>query len=261
MQSYRAIARKCGSALHEMIQFRGYQNKHVRHTTAGDVQNRLGTVLALALSSERSASSTAAVLNENGVVVDHAILGQGGPVIKAEMETFLNNVGKLFENNQVDVVVMNAALLGQTRQLQKNISERLASLAVVAAVTCDVQNEKQLEVPEVVIIDDAVAQLRYARDNDVYYPHALQKYKLAIYCARFFQNPLSEVAALYNNPLDPDDCDLLRLELNPYQSVIPPSFLRRVLVMEICNELVSAGLVLQDTMAYLDGYGSHPSMT
>ena len=29
----------------------------------------------------------------------------------------------------------------------------------------------------------------------------------------------------------------------------------RALVMEICNKLVSAGLVLQDAMAYLDGYG------
>lgn len=220
-----------------------------------DTQNRLGTVLALALSSERSASSTAVVLNENGVVIDHAILGQGGPVSKADMEGFLDNVSKLFENNQVDVVVMNGALLGQTRQLQKNISERLASVAVGAARRYDAQNEKQLEVPEVVIIDDAVAQLRFARDNDVYYPHALQKFKLAVYCARFFQNPLSEVAALYNNPLDPDDCDLLRLELNPYQSAVPPSILRRALVMEICNELVCAGLVLQDAMAYLDGYG------
>ena len=108
--------------------------------------------------------------------------------------------------------------------------------------------------PEVIIVNDAVAQMRFARDDDVYYPHALQQYKLAIYCARYFQNPLSEVAALYNNPLDPDDCDLLRLELNPYQSVIPPSFLRKTLVMEICNELVSAGVVLQDVMAYLDGY-------
>ena len=216
-----------------------------------DTQNRLGTVLALALSSERSASSTAAVLNENGVVIDHAILGQGGPVSKADMEGFLDNVSRLFENNQVDVVVMNGALLGQTRQLQKNISERLASVAVGAARRCDAQNEKQLEVPEVVIIDDAVAQLRFARDNDVYYPHALQKFKLAVYCARFFQNPLSEVAALYNNPLDPDDCDLLRLELNPYQSAVPPSILRRALVMEI----VCAGLGLQDAMAYLDGYG------
>ena len=103
-------------------------------------------------------------------------------------------------------------------------------------------------------VNDAVAQMRFARDDDVYYPHALQQYKLAIYCARYFQNPLSEVAALYNNPLDPDDCDLLQLELNPYQSVIPPSFLRKTLVMEICNELVSAGVVLQDVMAYLDGY-------
>ena len=50
-----------------------------------DTQNRLGTVLALALSSERSASSTAAVLNENGVVIDHAILGQGGPVSSASI--------------------------------------------------------------------------------------------------------------------------------------------------------------------------------
>ena len=88
------------------------------------------TVLALGLSSERQASSTAAVLNENGVVIDHAILGQGGPVVKADMDSFLDNVCKIYQNNEVDVIILNGALLSQTRLLQKNISERVGAVAV-----------------------------------------------------------------------------------------------------------------------------------
>lgn len=87
-------------------------------------------MLALSLSSERQASSTAAVLNENGVVIDHAILGQGGPVVKADMDSFLDNVCKIYQNNEVDVIILNGALLSQTRLLQKNISERVGAVAV-----------------------------------------------------------------------------------------------------------------------------------
>ena len=37
---------------------------------------------------------------------------------------------KIYQNNEVDVIILNGALLSQTRLLQKNISERVSAIAV-----------------------------------------------------------------------------------------------------------------------------------
>ena len=74
-------------------------------------------------------------------------------------------------------------------------------------------------------MDDSVAHLRCYSDNDVYYPSSLNKFKLGIYCARYFQNPLREVASLYDHPANPEESTLLQLVLNPYQGNIPPNYL------------------------------------
>ena len=100
------------------------------------------------------------------------------------------------------------------------------------------------------IIDDSVAQLRQARDDSVYYEQALDKYKHGIYMARYLQDPLREVCALDNNPTSPEESDLFQLQLHPYQSSVPTSYLRRVFTRELCSEVANAGVWLQAAMAY-----------
>lgn len=104
-------------------------------------------------------------------------------------------------------------------------------------------------------MNDAVAHLRRACDDDVYYPASLNKYKLGIYCARYFQNPLREVASLFDRPDDPTESTLMELELNTYQSLIPPIYLVKEYEKRICMEVAEACVCIQDAMAYLDGYG------
>ena len=88
-------------------------------------------MLALALQSESNVSSTAVVVNELGVAVDHMILGRGGRISKDEMEGFLNNVQKIYENNTtVDVIILNTALQHQSIQLQKSISDKIGDYCV-----------------------------------------------------------------------------------------------------------------------------------
>ena len=74
------------------------------------------------------------VLNENGVVADHCILGKGGHVSRLDEESFLQNIQKIYEKNTVDVVVMNAALQSQTLQLQRMVEEMLDRVSVVLGV-------------------------------------------------------------------------------------------------------------------------------
>lgn len=104
-------------------------------------------------------------------------------------------------------------------------------------------------------MDDAVANLRAGCDTDIHYPASLQKYKLGIYCARFFQNPLREVASLMDKPHDPTESTLLQLELSPYQSIIPPTYLVKEYEKRIGMEVVEACICIQECMAYQDGYG------
>lgn len=104
------------------------------------------------------------------------------------------------------------------------------------------------------IIDDSVAQLRQSRDDNVYYEQALDKYKHGIYMARYLQDPLREVCALDNNPTSPEESDLFQLQLHPYQSSVPTSYLRRVFTRELCSEVANAGVCIQDAMAYQDAY-------
>ena len=88
-------------------------------------------MLALALQSESSVSSTAVVVNELGIAVDHMILGRGGRIAKDEMEGFLNNVQKIFENNNtIDVIILNTALQHQSIQLQKSIHDKIGDYCV-----------------------------------------------------------------------------------------------------------------------------------
>lgn len=91
----------------------------------------MATVLALAMESEPTNSSIGVVVNENGVVVDHLILGRGGRINKNDMEGFLQNVGKIFSNNSsIDVIILNTALQNQTTVLQKQISEKIGEICV-----------------------------------------------------------------------------------------------------------------------------------
>ena len=99
-----------------------------------ETQNKLASVLALSFSSEPTQSSVAVVLNENGVVADHCILGKGGHVSRLDEESFLQNIQKIYEKNTVDVVVMNAALQSQTLQLQRMVEEMLDRVSVVLGV-------------------------------------------------------------------------------------------------------------------------------
>ena len=107
-----------------------------------------------------------------------------------------------------------------------------------------------------IIIDDAVANMRYHCDNNVYYPTSLDKYKLGIYCARFFQNPLREVAALMDKPTDQSESTLLQLDLDIYQSIIPPSYLVKEYEKQICMEVAESCVCIQECMTYQDGYSS-----
>ena len=104
-------------------------------------------------------------------------------------------------------------------------------------------------------MDDSVAHLRCYSDNDVYYPSSLNKFKLGIYCARYFQNPLREVASLYDRPADPEESTLLQLVLNPYQGNIPPNYLVKEYEKRLCMEVTTACVFLQESMSYQDGYG------
>ena len=104
-----------------------------RRGTLNETQNKLASVLALSFSTEPTQSSVAVVLNENGVVADHCILGKGGHVSRLDEESFLQNIQKIYEKNTVDVVIMNAALQSQTLQLQRMIEEMLDRVSVVFA--------------------------------------------------------------------------------------------------------------------------------
>lgn len=88
----------------------------------------------------------------------------------------------------------------------------------------------------------------------MYYEQSLTKYKHAIYLARYIQDPLREVCALDNNPINPEESDLFQLQLHPYQNSVPAMYLRRVFTRELCMEVVNAGVCLQDAMAYQDAY-------
>lgn len=93
-------------------------------------------MLALALESNPSTSSTAVIVNENGVVVDQLILGKGGRINKNEMDGFLNNVDKIFTNNtSIDVIILNTALQNQTIELQKKINEKIDEICVRIALS------------------------------------------------------------------------------------------------------------------------------
>jgi hypothetical protein len=87
-------------------------------------------VLSISFSSELNQSSVAVVLNDNGVVTDSLIIGQGGRIAKLEEGTYLDNIQRIFERNTVDVVILNAALQSQTLQIQRNIEEMLQRVSV-----------------------------------------------------------------------------------------------------------------------------------
>ena len=89
-------------------------------------------MLSISFSSELNQSSVAVVLNENGVVADSLIIGQGGRIAKLEEGTYLDNIQRIFERNTVDVVILNAALQSQTLQIQRNIEEMLQRVSVGA---------------------------------------------------------------------------------------------------------------------------------
>ena len=71
-----------------------------------------------------------AVLNENGMVVDHAVLSRGDYIPREEQEEMVNRVIRLMEGNDVDAVVMNTALHSQTIILQRLLSSRLHAQSV-----------------------------------------------------------------------------------------------------------------------------------
>ena len=80
----------------------------------------MATVLSISFSSELNQSSVAVVLNENGVVADNTVIGQGGHIPRLEEGTFIDNIQRIYERNNVDVVIMN----------QRNIEEMLQRISV-----------------------------------------------------------------------------------------------------------------------------------
>ena len=68
------------------------------------------------------------------------------------------------------------------------------------------------------------------------------------------QNPLREVCALDNDPLNPEDSDLFSLRLHSSQSMVPPSYLRKMFTRMLCQEVTNAGVCIQELFTYRDAY-------
>lgn len=108
---------------------------------------------------------------------------------------------------------------------------------------------------DVLVLDDSVACLRMHTANTTIYPPDLHDFLFPIYLARFAQNPLREVAALWNQTTDPLHSAIFDLELDEDQALISPPLLLREFEKVLCIEVASAGISLHDTAMYLDGFG------
>ena len=99
-----------------------------------------------------------------------------------------------------------------------------------------------------------MARIRVSQLSEAYSEQELRPFRLAIYLARFVQNPLREVCALDNDPIHPEDSDLFSLRLHTSQSIVPSSYLRKMFTRTLCQEVVTAGVYFQELFTYPDAY-------
>ena len=81
----------------------------------------------MAFGASRETPSMGVVLNENGVVVDHAVVAAGGFVPRERQEALVEAIAALAERNGADFVVLNTALGVQTAAIQRALAARLRS--------------------------------------------------------------------------------------------------------------------------------------
>ena len=81
----------------------------------------------MAFGASRETPSMGVVLNENGVVVDHAAVAAGGFVPRERQEALVEAIAALAERNGADFVVLNTALGVQTAAIQRALAARLRS--------------------------------------------------------------------------------------------------------------------------------------
>ena len=84
-------------------------------------------MVGVAFGASRETPSMGVVLNENGVVVDHAVVAAGGFVPRERQEALVEAIAALAERNDADFVVLNTALGVQTAAIQRALAARLRS--------------------------------------------------------------------------------------------------------------------------------------
>ena len=84
-------------------------------------------MVGVAFGASRETPSMGVVLNENGVVVDHAVVAAGGFVPRERQEALVEAIAALAERNAADFVVLNTALGVQTAAIQRALGARLRS--------------------------------------------------------------------------------------------------------------------------------------
>ena len=256
------MAQRAGEALARLVCRRGLATRAVGTVPRGYAQGKTATVVAVAFAESRESSSVAAVLNENGVVVDHAVVAAGGFVPRERQKAMVEAVAKLAERNAADFVVLNTALGVQTAGIQRALAARLRH-EVPAGIRSDAQTAREGAASrpagmaaEVLVADDAVSRLRAHAASPSLYPPDLAGSLPAVFLARFAQNPLRETAALYwTAPTEPLHSALLELELDEDQAAAPPPMLLREFEKVLSVEVAAAGVSLHEAATYLDGFG------